>query len=339
MNMENEALKLIKEIFKPTHFETIKLPANTGDMIMSKKNEPRYELNTVTDFKSLHDADYKSMEFVKPGLVRGTVGSLVAAGGVGKSYKALQEAVLIASGHSKSIKKGGVLYLPAEDPIDEIGKRLQAIAKAYKLTEQEKAEAAENLKIWPLLGASPDLLEKTEDSQPLIDAICNIAKTYKNPLRIIYFDTLRRFSYADENDGGQMSKVLACMETICKRINCSCFFLHHASKAAALNGNMAMQQAARGSSVLTDNIRYQEYLAPMTDNEAEKLGEVINSRVPSAVGGEKSFFIKWGVSKQNYGYPIGERWFKRNRDGVLMPVELDYVEKYEKGNGRRDDGY
>lgn len=302
---------------------------------MKEKKKDRYNTKTVEGFKKLHDANYEAMEFVKNGLVLGTVGSLVAAGGAGKSFKALQDGIAIATGHG--LKKGGVLYLPAEDPIDEIGKRLQAIAKAYKLTEQEQEEAEKNFKVWPLLGDSPDLLEKTEDSQPLVDAICNIAKTYKNdPLRIIYFDTLRRFSYADENDGGQMTKVLASMELICKRAGCSCFFLHHASKAAALNGQMAMQQAARGSSVLSDNIRYQEYMCAMSEEQAEKLGEVVKGKVSCAIGGERGRFVEWGVSKQNYGYPVESIWLKRDSSGVLMPVELA---PFEKNNGRRKNEY
>lgn len=301
-------------------------------MAENKEKKPRYSLKTA-GFNALVQADYASMDFVKDGLVLGTVGSLVASGGCGKSFKALEDAVLIASG-ANGTKSGGVLYMPAEDPLEEIGKRLQAIASAFAMNAEERENAEKNLKIWPLLGASPDLLEKSEDSRPLVDAICDIAKTYENPLRIIFFDTLRRFSYADENDGGQMSKVLAAMELICKRIGCCCFFLHHASKSAALNGMMSMQQAARGSSVLTDNIRYQEYLRAMTDEEAEKLGEIGKSGSASvAIGGDRGRFVEWGVSKQNYGFPVAPVWLRRNDNGVLMPVELGPVEKAKNGNG------
>lgn len=297
----------------------------------------RYNLKSLMDYTRMIKENYGSMQFVKPGLALGTVGSLVSYGGSGKTYLALENGVLIAIG--RGFPKGGVLYLPAEDPLEEIGKRLQFIEKALELSKVEKDEAAKNLKIWPLLGESPDLLETLEDkSQPLVDAICEIAKTYENdPLRIIFFDTLRRFSYADENDGGQMSKVLAAMETICKRVGCCCFFLHHASKSAALNGNMETQQAARGSSVLSDNIRYQEFMRCMTDDESQRMGEVVNGRVPAAIGGARNRFIIWGVSKQNYGFPVAPCWYKRNDDGVLMPVQLGNFEK--KSNGRRNDEY
>lgn len=297
----------------------------------------RYNLKAIAEYLRLVGADYASMDFVKPGLVLGTLGSLISSGGSGKTYLALENGMLIAIG--RGFKKGGVLYLPAEDPIEEIGKRLQAIEKAFNLTKVEKEEAAKNFKVWPLLGSSPDLLEQLDDdSRPLVDAICEIAKTFTHdPLRIIIFDTLRRFSYADENDGGQMSKVLSSMEIICKRIGCCCFFLHHASKSAALSGAMETQQAARGSSVLSDNIRYQEFMRGMNDDESERLGEVVNGRVPAAIGGARNRFIIWGVSKQNYGFPVSSVWYKRNDDGVLMPVQLGLVEK--NNNGRRNNGY
>lgn len=301
-----------------------------------------YDTKSVTGFEELFNKNYSKMAFLKQGLALGTLGSIVAAGGVGKSMISLQDGLSVATADKESqFMRGGVLYLPAEDHPDEIGKRLQAICKAFNFDERKFELAKKNFKVWPLLGETPDILEKTDkDERPLVDAICSIAKTYEHdPLRLIFFDTLRRFSYADENDGGQMSAVLACMELLCKRLNCCCVFLHHASKGAALNGLMALQQAARGSSVLSDNIRYQEYLRAMTPDEAEELGEMINGNVKSPIGGERGRFVEWGVSKQNYGRPITPKWLKRNNDGVLMPVNLDAAGKNAKKGGGRNNEY
>lgn len=289
-----------------------------------------YNLKTVTGFRELTARDYSSMDFVFPGFPLGCVGSLVSPGGTGKSFFALQRALEVAIG--RDLKRGGVLYLPAEDHPDEIGKRLQAISRAFELTPQEKDLAGENFILWPLLGEAPDLLEEQKEGRPLLEAISSIASGRAlddDPLRLIIFDTLRRFSYADENDGGAMSKVLSAMETLCKRLSCSCIFLHHTSKSAALNGQVDTQQAARGSSVLTDNIRYQEFLRVMTKEEAEKLCE---DGYP--VGEERKKYVEWGVSKQNYGQPVDNLWLKRNDDGVLLPVILEKAESSKKRSSK-----
>lgn len=74
------------------------------------------------------------------------------------------------------------------------------------------------------------------------------------------------------------------------------------------------QQASRGSSVLVDNIRWQSYLSGMTPKEAEELG--VND-------GQRGYFVRFGVSKANYGAPFPERWLRRHEGGVLKPAVLE----------------
>lgn len=82
-------------------------------------------------------------------------------------------------------------------------------------------------------------------------------------------------------------------------------------------------QAGRGSSVLVDNIRWQSYLSGMTAAEAEEWG-VDDSQRP--------YFVRFGVSKANYGAPFKDRWFRRHEGGVLKPAVL---EKQRKSKGVR----
>lgn len=104
---------------------------------------------------------------------------------------------------------------------------------------------------------------------------------------------------------------------------CSIVFLHHASKGAAMMGAGDQQKASRGSSVLVDNIRWQSYLSGMTADEAEEWG-VDDSQRP--------YFVRYGVSKANYGAPFKDRWFRRHEGGVLKPAVL---EKQRKSKGVR----
>jgi RecA-family ATPase len=131
--------------------------------------------------------------------------------------------------------------------------------------------------------------------------------------RLMFLDTLRRFHELDENDSGQMAHLVGVLEGIAKRTGCAMVFLHHASKSAAMNGQGDMQQASRGSSVLVDNIRWQMYLAGCTKDEAKTLG------IDEAMRG---YFVRTGVSKQNYGPPVADVWMRRSDGGVLIPAEL-----------------
>ena len=99
---------------------------------------------------------------------------------------------------------------------------------------------------------------------------------------------------------------------------CSIVFLHHASKGAAMMGAGDQQQASRGSSVLVDNIRWQSYLSSMTSAEAEEWGVDDDQR---------RFFVRFGVSKANYGAPFADRWFRRHDGGVLKPAVLERQRK------------
>ena len=305
-----------------------------------KKLKAKDALATMNKFSTLVQANYENLDFILPGFPIGTVGSLVAAGGSGKSIFALQQGLSIALGRD-DLTRGQVLYLPAEDPMTEVGKRLQAIARMWKLTPEQIATADANFHVLSMLGMQPDLLQVEDDQYILSELVKGVAGALspksQDGLRLIIFDTLRRFNFADENDGGQMAKVLGIMEMICVHLSCSCMFLHHTSKAAALGGQTDAQQASRGSSVLVDNIRFQQYLSPMSKEEADKMA---TAAAPSILIGEdnRKFFVRWGISKQNYGAPVPDVWYQRLDGGILMPVELVTQEKRKKGKGGGDYG-
>lgn len=69
--------------------------------------------------------------------------------------------------------------------------------------------------------------------------------------------------------------------------------------------------------------RWQSYLSGMTAAEAEEWG-VDDSQRP--------YFVRFGVSKANYGAPFKDRWFRRHDGGVLKPAVL---EKQRKSKGVR----
>ncbi|OUE43886.1 hypothetical protein BZY95_06945 [Billgrantia desiderata SP1] len=258
------------------------------------------------------------IDCVLPNLVAGTVGALVSPGGAGKSMLALQLAAQIAGGPDLlevgELPTGSVIYLPAEDPPITIHHRLHALGA--HLTEDQRRAVAEGLLIQSLIGSDPNIM-----APGWFDGLKRAAEGR----RLMILDTLRRFHIEEENASGPMSQVIGRMEAIAAETGCSIVFLHHASKGAAMQGAGDQQQASRGSSVLVDNIRWQAYLSGMTALEAEGWG---------VDDGQRGFFIRFGVSKANYGPPFEERWFRRCDGGVLRPAVL---ERQRRAKGRRRD--
>ncbi|OSZ33477.1 hypothetical protein BVZ28_11905 [Alcaligenes faecalis] len=247
------------------------------------------------------------IDYVLPNMVVGTVGALVSPGGAGKSMLILQLAAQVAGGPDLlevgELPTGAVVYLPAEDPPVAIHHRLHALGA--HLTADQRRAVADGLLIEPLIGKCPNVMDRD-----WFDGLKRAAEGR----RLMVLDTLRRFHIEEENASGPMAQVVGRMEAIAADTGCSIVFLHHANKGAAMAGAGDQQQASRGSSVLVDNTRWQSYLSGMTQAEAEEWG---------VDEGQRGFFVRYGISKANYGAPFQECWFRRHEGGVLKPAVLE----------------
>lgn len=258
----------------------------------------------------------KPLDFVLPGMLAGTVGALVSPGGAGKSMMALQLAILVAGGadlvaFDAAITRGRVVILAAEDPVEALKHRVHDLGVHLDVSQRELVN--EGVDILPLLGYAFDIM--TTD---WYDWVLGQARG----TRLLVVDTLRRIHTLDENNSGDMAGLLSQLELIVRLTGCTILFLHHSSKAAAMQGQGDLQQASRGSSVLVDNIRWQSYMAAMNREEAETY------RVHED---HRRFFVRWGVSKQNYGKPIAECWLRRNEGGVLLPASFSEPRRRQAG--------
>jgi RecA-family ATPase len=122
---------------------------------------------------------------------------------------------------------------------------------------------------------------------------------------------LSRCHTADENSNSEMSKVMSTLESIARESGTAIVLVHHTSKSMAALGRTDEQQSARGASLLVDNARWQSYMAVMTESEAKKL------KVSPA---DRKYHVRFGISKQNYGEPFQDQWYKRREGGVLLPI-------------------
>lgn len=273
----------------------------------------------------------KPREYVLPGLIPGTVGSIVSPGGQGKSMLALMLAHHVAGGvdllNFGRFHTGPTVYLSAEDSEDILHERLHELGSRLDEGQQEACAAA--LTIEDLTKHTPDLLNGNH-AEKWRESVEDLAQGS----RLLFLDTLRSFHSGDENDSRAMAVLIGHIRAIAARTHCAIVFLHHTSKAMAVHGQGDQQQAARGSSVLTDNARWQAYLAGMTDEESKRLSCRTDGQ---PIGEEKGYFVRFGISKQNYGAPFNEKWFQRGKGGILEPVTLSPASKEEKPRRRRDD--
>lgn len=277
------------------------------------------------DLFGLFSIPAPKLDFVLPGLLAGSVGSVVAAGGTGKSLWALQAALAVAGGPdtleigslmSDPLAPGKVVFLTAEDPPEVIHGRIRAVRTLLDARRDwgdvagAFLEASRRFSLYPLSGYRTNLADSVWKEK--------IRRRIQGA-RLVVVDTMRRFHLLEENSSGEMAGLLCEIEVLCKETGTALLFLHHVSKAAAMAGADA-QQASRGSSVLTDNIRWQMNLSTMSSDESEKLSDRIDGQPVGTE--ERRFYVRGAFSKTNYTAPIPDRWFRRGEGGVLCPTEL-----------------
>ena len=275
------------------------------------------------------------LDFIWPGFLSRTVGALVAPGATGKSFWALEAAMSVACSVSsgdiagiKPQKSGRVLYLVGEDPESALARRLFSLGQY--LNTDARASIAKNLELIPIMGSRFDIMNGKQ-----LEYVIKMG----TGTRLIILDTLSRIHHLDENSNGDMALLISTLEHIAVETGASVLYLHHVSKGSAWAGMTDQQQAARGASVLVDNARWCGYMARMTKDEAEKLSARDDRQT---IGQGYDDFVRFGVSKQNHGMRIPDRWYKRDKDGVLLPVNLIETqpkirEDKKKGNGNRNE--
>lgn len=252
------------------------------------------------------------------GLLAGTVAALIAAGATGKSMLALELCYQVASGLDilglGQVPRGKALYVSAEDPLPVLQHRIYAIG-----------QACFQPKDYPLIEDSPTCLDCTSIALDILGEPSGLYKMLKKQAqdgyRLIVLDTLISMHSGDEQSSSDMKLVIERMRTAVAGSACTILFLHHSNKAAALNGQGDLQQASRGSSVLTDNARWQANMIGMSREESKELCDPGAS--PEAIGTEhRGYYVRLVAPKVNFGPPAQDRWYRRGAGGVLRPVRL-----------------
>lgn len=269
------------------------------------------------NIREAFENDPPTLDFIWSGFLAGTVGALVAPGATGKSYWALEAAMSVACGVSggdllqlQPQRIGRVVYLAGEDPEPVLIRRIHAIGK--HLSEEARENIAENLIVQPVMGAMLNIMDQRHRSR--VTEFCV-------GTRLIVLDTLSRIHSLDENSNGDMARLLGTLEGVAATTGASVLYLHHVSKGSARDGQADQQQAARGASALVDNARWCGFVARMTESEAKNLSDRNFDRHPIGTD-RRGYFVRFGVSKQNYDTVQADRWYERRDGGVLVPAQL-----------------
>lgn len=265
---------------------------------------------------------------IVPGFPVASVGAMIAPGGIGKSYLALELAVAVVcptvdiaglrpQGH------GLVAYINAEDGHLQLAKRLAFLGQRMSPKARDAVDVSLcvaqatgrliNLGKKPLsVNFNHESREEPDNNLICVSDVEALVKEFEG-YRLIIIDTLTRFHALDENNNGQMSQLVSTLEFLAERTRAAVLFLHHMSKASIKDGHGDSQTAARGASALVDNVRYAAHLTIMTEAEANKYG---------ISPGNCGRYLRFGVVKQNYGPPQEDHWLERKEGGVLVPANL-----------------
>lgn len=259
------------------------------------------------------------LDFVLPGLLLGGLGLLVAPGGTGKSYLALDMAISMAIGRSiagglfPATQPGKVVYLAGEENDRLLAERLRGM---LDMTERARPEL-QNLVLLPMSGENCLLISK---GQPT-DLQGELEKLSQGT-RLIIVDPIRRLHDGEENDSATMTQLVITLETLAKKTGAAVIGIHHANRASV--GDTSSQNASRGSSALVDGARWQINLSKLDEKTATTHGV---SEV------ERQQYIALDFAKGNYLPPTARSWLKRQPGGALRLVNLAMAQSKSKNIG------
>lgn len=285
-----------------------------------------YKLPTPLSWDAIEQG-FCEIDFVFPGLTAGGLGMLAAPGGTGKSYMLLALASSIAMGKPlledwPACEPTKVMVYFAEDPPDIVHNRLRHLLQSSWVGDAKHRQLLrENLRVRSLVGEDCIVAHQPKFEQKWYRTQFSTAveeEATEHRARLIMFDPLRQFHTMDENDSGEMTDLLKLMHGIAFRSKAAIVFAHHTNKNATFQGAGDAQQAARGSSAITDNIRWQGNMVLMAEDEAKKFNIADDVR---------KNYVRLVLSKSNYTQARGDLWFTRGAGGILLPVTLTEVGK------------
>ncbi|TVQ52094.1 MAG: ATPase, partial [Rhodobacteraceae bacterium] len=191
-----------------------------------------------------------------------TVTLLSGDGGVGKSLLALQLAVAVATGGAwigRAVREGPAMVLSAEDDVDELHRRLDAILRADDLD----FAAAGDLTLRSLAGEDALLAALDRKSNmlaptPLLAELD--ARLGEERPAVLILDTLADYFGGVENDRAQARAFIGILRGLAIAHGCAVVVLAHPSVAGMASGS-----GLSGSTAWNASVRSRLYLDRLKD--------------------------------------------------------------------------
>ena len=262
--------------------------------------------------------------------IKGFVDVLIATGGTSKSTLTLLECLSITSGKPLTgdpvRQSGPCFYFNAEDPDDELDRRLAACVKHFDLSKDDVSR----LEVKSGYGQDFALVRESRKggfqiNTPLVEQIIAEAKSH-GYVRIV-FDPLVRFHRVNENDNSAMDTLMRVFSRIAAETGAAVSVMHHTNKGKKTgdDGN-GDANTARGAGSVIAAARIAHTMSVMGPKEAKKAG--IGEK-------QRPWFVRLDDAKGNLSAPSTEvKWYQRvsvevgsEQVGVVQPVDLAYVEE------------
>lgn len=214
-------------------------------------------------------------------LLRGTVSTIVAPGGVGKSSFVASMLLSLTSGRQSVLGKTVWLgpqrawYWNLEDNKDELEMQVTAAAMYHGVTEAD-CEGRMFLDSGPGgpggEGAAPlCIATNARDGGRIISPVVDelIAELIFRRMDVLVVDPFVSSHAVEENDNGAIDAVVKEWGRVAQRANCSIVLVHHTKK---LGGDKATAEAARGAGSLIAAARVALVLNTMDKDEGLRFG-------------------------------------------------------------------
>jgi RecA-family ATPase len=267
----------------------------------------------ATAFKWIDPKTLPRREFIfGPHYIRKYVSVTSSPGGLGKTASAVVEALSMTSGKAllgiKPPKPLNVWLFNAEDPRDELERRIMAACIHYKLNPKDIEG-----RLFLDTGREQELVIAVDNKkgvviqEPIVEAV--VAQIQKYNIDVMIIDPFVSTHNVNENDNGAIDKVAKLWANIADRTNCAIDVVHHLRK---VSDREATVEDSRGAVSLLAAARSARVLNRMSEDQATQAG----------VGKEDRF----GYFSVTYG--------KSNLTPMSHRLDWRKLESTPLGNGR-----
>ena len=281
----------------------------------------------MIDFANLSRANFNSQtpwkqpDFVLPGVRRGELAILAAAGASGKSYLSQMWAMSLSAGvqifsflpAEKPLK---VLLLQFEDLTEDLTNRGNAVLRAYP--ELENRDLNDNFFAAALPGQCMDLVGVVDGAETVNERAEAELKDFLQGYDLAILDPLTNiWSGCDENNQGVAMQLMMTLRRVAVHSNSAILVCHHINKASMFLGKSNEAGAVRGSGAIVNSPRCVLTMSPVKNDFGN-----INSRETS---------LNW--VKLNNHSPIDPRVLYRGYRGVLYEDHMAAALSVSLGDG------